>query len=176
VAKFREDTSIYPLLINLASCLCQEVDEIHGPSLCYCGVLTGPLTLDFCGGDCAEGACGGQAWVRLVEGFPSSTFPSADSNLTNCGSPWAYQVEIGIARCAPQGESSGVNGYSPPTMEANVRALRQQTADLAAMRRAITCCFGSGDLDYIVGGYAQVDVSGGGCLGGAINIYVREEF
>lgn len=172
----REDTSIYPLLIELASCLCQQMEALGGPNLCYCGVVTGNTTMDFCGGgNCAED-CGGQAWVRLVDAFPSSVFPSADAVMINCNSPWAYSVEIGVARCAPVGEANGVNGYTRPTMEQEVAAMRLQTADLSAMRRAIQCCFGKTDREYLVGQYTQTEVNGGGCLGGTITLWVREEF
>jgi|SRR5688572_14572744 len=172
----REDTSIYPLLIDLASCLCQQMDTMGGPSLCYCGITTGNITLDYCGGGCEDGGCGGQAWVRLVDAFPSSVFPTADAALTNCNSPWAYAVEIGVARCAPMGTSTGVNGYNPPSVDDNVGAIRLQTADLSAMRRAIQCCFAKTDRDYLIGTYSQFEVNGGGCLGGAITMWVREEF
>lgn len=172
----REDTSIYPILIELTSCLCQALEAAGGPTLCSCGIMTGQIALDFCGGGCEGEGCGGQAWVRLVDAFPSSTFPSPDGNLTNCNSPWAYALEIGVARCAPMGENSGVNGYVPPTLEQSVEAIRLQTADLAAMRRAIQCCFAKTDRDYLIGSYTQVDTNGGGCLGGTIALWVREEF
>jgi len=172
----REDTGIYPVMIELASCLCQEMEKEGGPELCSCGVKFGSASTAFCG-ECQEIGCGGQAWVRLVDAFPSSVFPSADQALSNCKSPWAYQLEVGVIRCAPKGEVSGINGYTPPTLEQNVEALRLQTADLAAMRRAIQCCFGAGDRDYIIGTYAQVDeISSGGCLGGVITVFVREDF
>lgn len=172
----REDTSVYPLLINLAACLCTEMENLDGPALCYCGVTTGPIILDYCGGNCDTGGCGGQAWVRLVDAFPSSVFPTQDNILTNCRSPWAYLLEVGVARCAPMGQANSVGGFEPPSLAQNVAALRLQTADLAAVRRAIQCCFGKTDQDYMVGVYQQTEVNGGGCLGGAIQVYVREEF
>lgn len=172
----REDTSIYPLLIELASCLCQQMDAIDGPDLCYCGITTGNIALDYCGGSCESGGCGGQAWVRLVDGFPSSIFPTVDAVMTNCNSPWAFSLEIGVARCAPIGDVNGVNGYTPPTLAQQVEAIRLQTADMAAMRRALQCCFAKTDRDYLIGQYSQLDVNDGGCLGGTINLFVREEF
>lgn len=172
----REDTSVYPLIIDLSACLCLELAAAEGPELCYCGPTTGNITLDYCGGACDGDGCGGQAWVRLVDAFPSSVFPTADNILSNCRSPWAYQLEVGVARCAPMGEANTVGGYTPPTMEQNVEALRLQAADLAAVRRAIICCFGKTDRDYVVGAYSQIDVNGGGCLGGTISLWVREEF
>ena len=171
-----EDIAVYPLIVDLSACLCTALEEAGGPDLCYCGPQVGELVLDFCGGGCDGEGCGGQAWVRLVDAFPSSVFPSQDAILTNCRSPWAFSLEIGVARCAPMGDANGVGGYDPPTMEQNLAAMRLQTSDLAAMRRAVTCCFGKTDRDYMVGTYSQALVNQGGCLGGSITVWVREEF
>jgi hypothetical protein len=88
----------------------------------------------------------------------------------------AYNIEVGVARCAPMGELGGPNGYVPPSVMENVEGIRIQLADMAAMRRAIQCCFGSAERDYILGPYTQVDVNGGGCLGGTFVVTVWEEF
>ncbi len=76
----------------------------------------------------------------------------------------------------PMGTNNGAGGYSPPTMQQNVDALRLQLADMAAMRRAVQCCFGQGDTDYILGVYDQTLVNGGGCLGGTFNVLAWEAF
>lgn len=60
----REDTGVYPLLVELAACLCTEMQAAGTPELCYCGPMVGLMSLDYCGGG---GSCGGQAWVRLVD-------------------------------------------------------------------------------------------------------------
>jgi hypothetical protein len=171
----REDTLAYPTVISLSACLCLELEKSGGPALCYCGPIAGEVSLDYCGGGCDGTGCGGQAWVRLLDVFPSSVFPSVDSTLANCRSPFAFTIEVGVARCAPMGES-GANGYVPPTMEQNVEAIRLQAADIAAMRRAVQCCFGEGDVDYILGQYTQSLVNGGGCIGGAFTVIVWEQF
>jgi hypothetical protein len=171
----REDTLAYPTLIQLSACLCTELEASGGPDLCYCGPITGEVVMDYCGGGCGEGGCGGQAWVRFVDIYPSSTFPSPDNALSNCRAPFAYSLEVGVARCAPMGES-GVNGYTPPTLSQNVDAVRLQLADVASMRRAIQCCFGVTDVDYSMGAYSQIMVNGGGCVGGSFNIIVWEKF
>lgn len=171
----REDTLAYPTLIRLSACLCQELEAAGGPELCYCGPTAGEIVLDYCGGGCADQGCGGQAWVRFVDAYPSSVFPSADQALANCKSPFAYSLEIGVVRCAPLGKS-GPGGFEPPTLGENVDAVRLQLADVAAMRRAIQCCFATGDTDYVMGPYTQVSVNGGGCLGGTFSAVVWEEF
>ena len=172
----REDTTAYPTLIRLAACLCLEMEASGGPELCYCGPIAGEVVMDYCGGGCKESGCGGQAWVRFMDAFPSTTFPGPDATLSNCYAPLAFSLEVGVARCVPMGEASGANGYLPPTMQQNVDALRLQLADMAAMRRAVQCCFGQDDTDYILGTYDQTLVNGGGCLGGTFSVLAWEKF
>lgn len=167
---FREDTIIYPKMIELVACLCTEITASGLPEPCSCAPMIGSLVLDYCG-TCNDGTCGGQAWVRLVQAFPSIDFPGPSLELRNCVSPLAFELEVGIVRCKPVGTSSGVRGYVPPTLEQNVAALRLQTADIAAMRRAVLCCFGENDTDYILGTYTPVTPDGD-CLGGAFTVYV----
>jgi hypothetical protein len=172
-----EDVIVYPTMIRLAACLCLEMEAAGGPGLCFCGVTTGEPVMDFCGGDtCGEDGCGGQAWVRFTDAYPSSTFPAPNQSLANCFSPLAYNIEVGVARCAPMGSANGAGGFTAPTVGDHVAALRLQLADMAAMKRAIQCCFGKGDADYILGQYTQVNVNGGGCLGGTFNVVVWQEF
>lgn len=171
-----EEKVIYPTMIELAACLCTELAAAGGPELCYCGPVTGEVSLDYCGGSCDGEGCGGQAWVRFVDAFPSSEFPSASVSLANCKVPLAFNIEVGVARCAPSGEANAVSGFVGPTLEQNVEALRIQMSDLAAMRRAIQCCFGNSDADYIMGIYQGINVNTGGCLGGTITLTVWETF
>lgn len=169
---FVEDQVIYPAIIALSACLCTEIANAGLPTPCSCGPMIGSLVLDYCG--TCEGKCNGQAWVRLVDAFPSVDFPAPNQSMNNCATPLAFQLEIGIVRCKPVGSASGVRGYTPPTLEQNVASLRLQTADIAAMRRAITCCFGSNDQDYVLGSYTPVQTEGD-CLGGSFTLYVRGE-
>ncbi len=170
MAEFREDTAIYPKMIELSACLCEEITASGLPEPCSCGPMIGSLVLDYCG-TCKDGSCGGQAWVRLVQAFPSTDFPNQLTDLRNCNAPLAFELEIGVARCKPIGTASGVRGYVPPTNEQNIEALRLQTADIAAMRRAVMCCFGADDTDYILGSYTPFPTVGD-CLGGTFNVYV----
>lgn len=176
MAALVEDTIVYPTLISLAACLCYEMEAANGPSLCSCGLVTGEVALDYCHGGCDGTGCGGQAWVRFTDAYLSSTFPLQNSDLANCKAPLAFTLEVGVARCAPLGENSAVNGYSPPNTAQNVAAVRLQLADMAAMRRAIQCCFGDNERDYIMGAYTQIDVNGGGCVGGTFSVSVWESF
>lgn len=171
------DAAIYPLMERLAGCLCGELEISETPGVCYCGVITGVPVLDFCGGGgCETEGCGGSAWVRLVDVFPSDDFPSPSSRTASCFSPLAFTIQVGIARCAPMGRAGGINGYVPPTTEEHERALMLQTQDIATMYRAIRCCFGNGDVDHVLGVYTQIEVQGGGCLGGEFSVTVWQRF
>lgn len=162
----REDNYIYPLMVDLVACLCTEITESGLPEPCQCSLMPGPdAILDYCGA-CDEVGCGGQAWVRLAGAYPSRLFPSIDEVSISCESPIAYQIEIGIVRCTPVGTASAVSGYTAPTLEEQVQAVRIQTADMSAMRRAIACCLTSkyDDLTYTLGAYTPM--AGGDCNGG----------
>ena len=145
-----EDDIAWPTMVKLAGCVCTTLEERQLPGTCSCSVVPGPMAvMDSCG-ECSKGGkkCGGQAWVRLVNEFPSSTFPAADQTEQNCGSPYAYVLEVGIARCLPTGSAGGINGYQAPSMEELVEATRLQMADKAAIRAAIRCCMDDDDSDY----------------------------
>jgi hypothetical protein len=170
VAEFREDDFLYPLMIRLSACLCTEIADSGLPGVCSCGPIVGTLVMDYCTG-CKEQGCSGQAWVRMIDAFPSTDFPSPVQVPQNCNAPMAYTIEVGIVRCKPLGTTSQVRGFTPPTMEQNVDALRLQLADLGALRRAIQCCFGDQDTTYVMGTYNAAPPDGD-CLGGYINVTV----
>jgi hypothetical protein len=174
MAEFREDTIVYPVMVELAACLCAEIEASGLPEPCFCGLLPGSsVSLDFCGQGKCEGNCGGQAWVRPVDAYPSVQFPVADVNPTNCQSPLAFRVEVGIARCMPMGKNSAVAGYTPPTLEQQLEATRLQMADMAAIRRAISCCMTANEnLDYVLESYTPLPTQGG-CGGGSFTVVIR---
>jgi hypothetical protein len=170
--KFREDDFVYPLMVELTGCLCGEIERSGLPEPCQCSIIPGSeAVLDYCG-ECDPGGCGGQAWVRMAGAYPSQRFPSLDEGVVPCGSPMAYIIEIGIARCVDVGDASGIGGFTPPSVESQVAAVRVQTADMAAMRRALTCCLTENhdDLTYTLGQY--VPIAGGGCNGGTWTVTV----
>lgn len=170
----REDTTVYPVMIELAACLCAEIAASELPTPCFCGVLPGStVSLDYCGGDSCEGECGGQAWVRPVDIYPSAVFPNPDVTPTNCNSPLAFRLEVGIGRCVPMGHNNPVGGYTPPTVDEQLAAARLQMADMAAMRRAIQCCMaGNENLDYVLESYTPL-IPQGGCGGGSFTVVIR---
>lgn len=169
-----EDWTVYPTMVKLAACLCEEMDRSGFGPLCFCGIIPGAeAVVDFCGNDgrdCDEdGACGGMAWVRLVAGFPSDDLLGPSEDAT-CATPMAFELEVGSTQCAPSPDSDG----TPPGLEEQLAATRRQLAAMAAMRRAIACCMAiDDDLDYLLGSYEPIPVLGG-CLGGVWTVTVGQ--
>jgi hypothetical protein len=165
-----EDTSIYPLLTRLTDCLCSEMESSGLAVTCRCLLVPGVgPTLDFCDAGC-DGSCPGEAWVRLMRAFPSTNFPGQDAQGT-CAAPLGFEIEVGVSRCLPVGDSRG----NPPDDQAIFEVARLQLADMAAMRRAIMCCFAKVDTEYVLGNFEPTFASGG-CLVSTWGLLVRQEF
>lgn len=176
---FREDFQVYPLMVQLAACLCTELEASGLPGTCSCAVVPGPMAvLDACGSCNSKGAaCGGQAWVRLDRAYPSATFPTPDTEGATCSTSLVYAIEVGVARCTPVGKTNNVNGYTPPTVDEYIKAVRLQTADMQAMKRAIQCCLNTGeyaDRSFALGQYVPISPSAD-CGGGVWNFLVWEQ-
>lgn len=153
-----EDAEVFPKILKLADCLCQELAASALPEPCWCGVVVGDLfPSEFCS-DCTTNKCG-SAWVRLAGVFPSNVLPTADQSTGSCTAPLAFTVEVGVDRCAAVGDSRG----NPPTVGQRLEEARLVLADMQAMRRAIVCCFGT--KDYVLGEYTPRGPQGG-CVGG----------
>lgn len=165
---FREDFLIYPTMVRLSGCLCAEITASELPEPCFCGIIPGTEQALDCG-SCDDGC--GAAWVRLSNGFITSDFPQPDISLANCNKGVAFALEVGITRCfSPFGDAEG----NMPGVDEYLRQTRLQLADMAAIRRAISCCFATVDTDYILGSYSPIPFDGG-CGGGAWEVYVMQE-
>jgi hypothetical protein len=171
MVEFREDTVVWPKMLQLQACLCEQIEASGLPDVCECSIMVGALALDYCG----SGSCGGQAWVRLSTAFPSTDFPNPQLTAANCYVPLVFELEIGIVRGKPVGTASGMRGYQPPTVQQQVDSVRLQTADIAAILRAINCCFANGDFNYSIGNYNPVNPEAD-CVGGAFLVQIQEEF
>lgn len=159
----REDVAIWPALASLTSCLCQEIVASGLPEVYICTPLPGEqIAAEYVSEDA------GMAWTRLVSAFPSTTFPA--QALVGCFAPLAFEVELGVLYCAPEPGADG----SPPDMAAQFDATRLQVAAMAAMRRALLCCFPTGNSkDLILGPYAPIGPDGG-VVGGTWTVWVAE--
>lgn len=161
-----EEDRIYPKMIEVIAALHSESERRGLPSLCFLGILPfGPPMLDC--GECDEGECNGQGWVRLASAFGAVDFPNQDSLPGACNGPLAYQLEIGIIRCASP-FTEGETGEARTVAESLAFA-RVQMADMAAMRAVFCRVFDKRDL--VIGEYTPAN--GGGCGGGSWLITVR---
>jgi hypothetical protein len=164
-----DDVILYPIISDLSYCLCQEYEQA-GESLCFCGIepATG-VPIDI--GECNDGKCGA-ATVRVQRVFPSTNFPDPSAEGI-CSTLLAAEIVVTVYRCVPVGHDDGSN----PTPEEYAGWAQQQFADMAAMRRAIACCFREAhpDVEYVLGDYNPL-VPQGGVGGGQWRLLARQEF
>lgn len=160
IGNYAEDTTIWPLMEALSACLCDELTNSELlPDDCFCGILPGSQV--------AWDYKNGMAWVRLVNAFPSTTFPVQEQTLRgSCQAPIAAELEVAVLNCAPMMTSQG----APPTQEQQLEASRLQIATMAAVRRAIVCC----DVGTLLLG-AYTPLGPEGLVGGAWQVWVGED-
>lgn len=159
----------WPTMLDIASCLCAEIEKSELPNTCFCGIIPGEsVPLDYCD-PCEGGECG-MAWVRLVSVQPLFDIGLGDSAGGNpCNTQMVASVEVGIARCAPGPDLRG----RPPTMADQLAATELQFADMAAARRAAVCCKLESDLRRNVSTWLPFGPSGG-CMGGIWTITLAQ--
>lgn len=167
---YKEDRFIWPVLQDLANCLCLELAASDLPELCFCGLQAGSTATDEMG----DGSMG-QAWVRVVRIYPSASFPAPVSNTASaasarsCDVGLAAEVEVGVMRCAPPPSDDGT---VPPTEDEWWEATRLQMADMAAMHRAIRCC--ASKSDHVELGTYTPSGPAGGVVGGTWQAFLAE--
>lgn len=168
MAGYQEDDIAWPTMVSITAEIENQLALCGLPGVCRNTVVPGPLAVLEACGSCGKGGggeCGGQAWVRFVTEYPSQEFPAADQSGSNCDSPMAYTLEVGIARCLPVGSPSALSGFNIPAISEMVAATRLQMADKRVMRRAIKAVANRSDKAYSIGTYnvmqAQGDCGGG---------------
>ena len=155
-----EDDYIWPLMVRLRQCMCETLTE-RGlmPGGCLCAIVPGDAAV----WDYSDGL----AYVRLVDSYPSTTFPAADTTLRgSCSAALAATLEVGILQCHPINADG-----SPLSQEQQEESARLQTAGMRALKEAIMCC----DLDPIVLGTFTPQGPQGGLVGGYWQINVAAE-
>lgn len=156
-----EDTTIWPIMVQLSQCLCEELTA-RGlmPGDCFCGMFPGDNAVwDY---------TNGLAYVRLVDSYPSTAFPAANTTPRgSCSAMLAATLEVGLLQCAPAMSGTGVL----PTQEEQFEATRLQIAGMRAMQQAIACC----DLDLVVLGTYTPQGPQGGLVGGYWQLNVAAE-
>lgn len=154
------DAFINARLAELAACLCAQIDG--GDSMCFCGVMPGEQWYDLTG-ECEDDQCG-QAWVRVVNVYPSTVLGVPDTSFQNCGKALSFDLEMGVIRCwhIPDG------GEAPDAAQL-LSASDQQVKDMIDMRKAIECC--ESFEDYTLTVWSPIGPSGG-IYGGLWNLTV----
>lgn len=139
------------ILFNLAECLCDQLAALPNPPATCCVVANDPVIPD---------CCPGFAWVRTTGSQP---VPYAKEN--RCLPPyWAFGVELGVSRCAP--ETCG--NLANPCCENEAAGALALMGDFGAMQRAVLCCLpglpGGPALDQIAITNWAPDEPTGGCV------------
>lgn len=138
----------------LAACVCEAVEGSE--EFCFCGIMPGDQWYDL-RGDCSEDGCA-QAWVRVVNLYPSSTFGQQDVSLQNCGKTTELVVELGVLRCV-----TIPTGGDQPEASDLLSDADQQIDDAAALASALQCC--ESFEDYSLGLWTPIGPGVGG-IGG----------
>ena len=169
-----EDFDVYPRMVQLVACLAEEFEASGLGVACRSTIVPGlGVPFDFCGCDGDEDAggehCSGQLSVQLTSAYPTDDFPNATTAATSCGSGMAYVLEVSATMCT-QITADG----DPPTAEQMLAESRFQLAQMAAMRRAILCCFpgraGLSPRELVLGAYSPITT--GDCIGSAWQVTI----
>lgn len=159
--------NLFKIAYDLADCICEALKAPRADGVTWegeCCVVPGN---NVAWDSCCEG--GGQAWVMIPDGYPSTSFPTNDPTglaLTCNGvQTFAVNVEVGVLRCV-------CNDFCDCEQEeANALAV---FSDLEALLTGVMCCFSAdGDcgLDWRVQSFALVGPQGG-CAGSTVSLVV----
>lgn len=155
------DNIVFRGMADLATCLCAAIADPANalPPVCFCGIIAGDAPYDVAGGgncdeDDEDSGCG-QAWVRLVTGYPSSSVGIADTEPGNCSKGFGYDIEIGIMRCFPTPDEG------EPVDDVEMLAASQlQIADMLVMQQALLCCSSIDNENTVMGQYQPIGPEG----------------
>lgn len=124
----------------------------------YCSVTVQPgnaVVFDF--GD----ECSGMAWVRLVSGNPTVSFPNADTTVDTCAYSLAFNVELGMIGPAPMIDES-MGEYIVPSDTELFDASMRQLEEMQMLHEALRLA----DIPQkVIGDYSPQGPEGG-VLGG----------
>lgn len=157
----RLSTQIGGLLTSLADCLCATLKQEGLPDLCFCGVLPGStIPTDLAGFDSCDNA--GMGWTRLVTSYPAAGVGVAARDISKCVGI-GFDVEVGVMRAVTVEDDI-------PTSKETGEETQLQIEDMVAARKAIECCDGYSNKDYILGQYQPAGPLGG-LVGGSWTVY-----
>lgn len=154
------EAAIQPLL----DCMCTALAEQGWEGQCC--INPGIPAFDMC----CETEYGGQAWARLVNAYPSSTFPQEDFAAApgTCfgGQLWALVVDLGAVRCVCM-----------DMCDCTVKAMNAALVlgDAEAALKGVNCCFVSGpcaNIEYKINALTIVGPDGG-CGGFRLEVVMQ---
>lgn len=164
----------FTIAADLAQCVCAALkDEARGEDVWAgeCCVRPGSqVSWDTC---CEDG---GQAWVTLLSGYPTTSFPTIDTSTseTSCSNgliTLGLVFEVGILRCVCANAVCDCD-----TMEDNASKI---FGDLQAALRGINCCFSAPDdgcdRGWRMNNFELIGPEGG-CAGVKINLTVNTRY
>lgn len=152
MAELKEDPFLYPAMVALAGCVCEEMGVAGLDTSCFCGVMPGAVV---------DGTYvmpdGGtdMAWVRLVG---TALAESATLVRSNCNTPLDVTLEVGFGTCAVIPE-----GAELITVDEQLAMARRVMAGMQAAKRAILCCewFNKYDATMRMGTWTPLGPEGG---------------
>lgn len=155
MAEFREDTDIFPVLTQLAECATAQLVKDGLDPISAVSVQPGQQgVMDYVGNgkDC------GEIIINVNQGYPVGPFPNQSADAT-CTTQMAYEVQLGIFRCAPQ-PSGPKNALRMPSSAEQTNAARIALADMSSMRRAIQCCMQTTGRQYTLRSFTPYGPTG----------------
>lgn len=156
---------------RLVDCVCAVLSSEDRPEserwAGTCGVWPGNRAAVV---DCCEN--GGQLTVNVVNGYPTTSFPSPSTAPVSNVQPvsWATVYEIKATRCIPTDVKTPTEDY-----EAAAAAILN---DLHAILQGIVCCFVESDDDdcaqYVINTWSILPPQGG-CSGVVASVTVESD-
>lgn len=163
-------TTLATLLVDLKNCVCASLVGPDPDNPRWVGQCCIRPSSQVAWDNCCDS--GGQAWVAIQSGVPTTRFPAADTSPIICSTRrLAFTVEVGIIRCVNAEPDQGCDTYEDDA--ANI------IADFEAVLAGIVCCLGD-DTDecpfnWTISNIAFVGPNGG-CAGSTISLIVEQEF
>lgn len=159
--EYKEDVMVWPTMKELLACAEAELQAAKRPA----GKSTIQYGSDVPALDMGD-ECDGFLWVRMVDAYPSSSFPDQSTALNRNGvrMAMAFQLEVAVARCVRVtgtiADEAGTmfRDAQPIPPEVIFEDARAQFADMAALRRSICKCL-SGQ-PFVLGNFASAVPTG----------------
>jgi hypothetical protein len=162
-------TNAIVLAQELLACLETELGAGPGPILPQHVMLRAGAQVTPLLGTADDECCRGLGWVRVANLTGARQLGTVD-NIVCFKDERILTLEMGVARCAPSSDVSGV-----PTEDQWTAVALQLDADMGAMEAAVCCAFGSLEgsaaEEVAVGSYEPFGVDGN-CVGGTMTVQI----